>query len=249
MIVHKKQQVSLAHSLLACLLLSLLVGGCSSNAPNDQSAAINQNAEISDSEVSPPDSSETTTTETNAKTDWVTILPNQEAYALKFTDSGTLTHQDKVLLSEIPVSFSSDGSVTYAQSLIVSNPSPSARFHFLKACEDTTPQNGLCWSVFLADKTEEAAQKVDVGKYGGANWVQWSEDERYAVLIEQHDGASWFVAVNLDTGDSQLSEQLPPNVDVTSFEWTGDRTFRVEFRDCNTADCDFEGNVEEISNS
>ncbi|MBE9181327.1 hypothetical protein IQ268_22455 [Oculatella sp. LEGE 06141] len=243
-----KQQVGSIRPLWAGVLSTLLLVGCTSGSVIPPSSDLNQkSSELNDAASSSP--SEVVQTDTQApaeQQDWRTLLPTQAVDGLTFTADGELAYGDEVLLSEIPVSYSSDDTVTYAKRLIVSPSSPSGAFRFVKACEAEGSEDGLCWSVYLVNTREATAEKVDIGKYGGSAWVQWTADERYAVLVEQHDGATWFVVVDLAAGESQLSEELPPNVEISSFEWIDDRTFHVDFRDCTTAECDFTGNVEDI---
>jgi hypothetical protein len=248
---YSKRQGASIQPILACLLSGLALVGCSNSAVKESSAdatpSVAESSIPADNSgaIASPDSQNNPESNSDAQ-DWQTILSNQTAYGLTFTENGELVDQGKVLLPELVVGYISDGSVTYAERLIVSHPSPSGNFHFVKACDDPDSGVGLCWSVYLVNKAEAKAQQVGIGKYGGAEWVQWSEDEQYAVMIEQHDGASWFVAINAETGETALSEELPPNVDITSFNWVDDRTFHVDFRDCTTSTCEFTGNVEEI---
>lgn len=155
---------------------------------------------------------------------WTQLTPGKTAYGLQFTPAKSLTFQGKTLLSRVPVSYSSDGVTTYAQRLIVSPTSPSGRFNIVKGCD-----GALCWAVFLIDRQTGKAQQIQIGKYGGLEWVKWTKDERYAVFGEKNDGAFWFNVVNLQTGETKLSEQLNPQVNLNSFTWISDRAFRVNF--------------------
>lgn len=224
--------------LLSGLLISSTLVGCSGAESTRQS---NTPASDTATPVTPEqtDSAATPTAEPNAEQPWVTILPGEAAYDLQFTSERALAYQDTVLLSDIPVSYSSDGSATYAERLIVSNSSPSGNYNFVKGCESSEPDTGLCWSVYLVDKAGGTANPTTVGKYGGREWVQWSEDERYAVLIEQMEGASWLYVVDLETGESRNLGEMSANVDLESFTWTGDRTFQIQVD--STA---FEGDID-----
>lgn len=82
---------------------------------------------------------------------WRTLVKGKSVHGLTFTPDGKLLYQDRVLLAEIPVTYVSIGDITYAQWLLVSDPSPSGRFNVVKACEDTNGP-GLCWAVFLVDR-------------------------------------------------------------------------------------------------
>jgi hypothetical protein len=164
---------------------------------------------------------------------WVTLSPGKEAHGIKFTKEGGLSYQGKVLLSKIPVSYVSDGTVKYAGSLIVSNPSPSGRFNFFKACEQSSGDGsgGLCWALFVVDKQKGKANKTQAGKYGPLQWVQWSKDERYAILANQNEGAIWLHAIDLKTGDSKSFDDAGwscSKIDFNSFSWVNDRVFNVK---------------------
>ena len=82
--------------------------------------------------------------------------------------------------------------------------------------------------MFLVNKSKAEAKQVDIGKYGGIQWVDWSEDERYAVLVEKLEESLWFVAVDLEASESGLSEELPQNFDLNSFEWIDDKLFQAK---------------------
>jgi hypothetical protein len=257
MSILRKKQATLISPVLVSLLFSLVLAGCSSGTTKEQSFELNQtpgqvkNSSNNVQSTPLPSSSPEPENKTGLKfeaQDWVSILPNQAAYGLKFTDKGALSYQDKILLPKIPVSQSSDGSVTYAKRLIVSTPSPSGNFHFVKACEEQNPELGLCWTVFLVNKNKAEAKQVDIAKYGGIQWVNWSKRERYAVLAEPLEESLWFVAVDLEASKSGLSEELPQNFDLNSFEWIDDKLFQVKHRQCDTSSCEFRGDVEEILN-
>ena len=177
---------------------------------------------------------------------WATILKGESVNGLTFTTGGKLLYQDKVLLTEIPVSYVSNGDVTDAQRLIISDSSPSGRFNVVKACEGTTNESGLCWSVFLVDRQLETAKKISIAKYGGQNWVQWSEDERYAVFAESMEGVTFFVVLDLQTGESKMFEQTSATADLSSFKWIDDRTFQANISCSDLANCTeqpFRGNI------
>ncbi len=242
MAVFQKAQQQIWFSLsLLCLGLSVSLGACSkptTNALNssDRSSTIS-NSSPNPATVQPSANQPTSTPISSSKAvggqTWTQINRGQSAQELQLTEQGSLSYQGKVLLPTIPVSYSSDGSVTEALQLIVSPTSPSGRYNFFKACD----RDGLCWAVYLVDRTEKTAKKVDVAKYGGRDWVQWSADERYAVLAEQMEGATWMVAVELPTGTSAMSDELTFTADLASFKWTGDRTFTLQAAPCKTADC------------
>jgi hypothetical protein len=177
---------------------------------------------------------------------WTTLLKGKSAQDLTFTQDGQLVYEGKPLLNKIPVSYISDGNVTYAQRLIVSNPSSSGRFSIVKACEETTNESGLCWAVFLIDRQDQQAQKISIAKYGGQEWVQWSNDERYAVFTESMEGSTWFLVLDLQSGETKTIDNYTPAIaDLASFKWTSDRTFQVNFSCSGQATCKapFKGDI------
>lgn len=169
---------------------------------------------------------------------WTTLLKGESAQDLTFTQDGQLVYQGKPLLNKIPVSYISDGNVTYAQRLIVSNPSPSGRFSIVKACEEKTNESGLCWAVFLVDRQAQSAQRISISKYGGQEWVQWTTDEHYAVFSESMEGSTWFTVLNLQTRETKTFEDYTAAVaDLSSFRWTSNRTFQINFSCGTQANC------------
>lgn len=183
---------------------------------------------------------------------WRTLVKGESLQNLTFTTDGKLLDQDRVLLAEIPVSYASNGDITYAQRLLVSDPSPSGRFSVIKACEGKNENEpGLCWAVFLVDRQAETAESVGIAKYGGLNWVQWSADERYAVFAESMEGVSWFVALDLQSKEAKMFEETPATADLSSFAWIDDRTFDVDLLCGDRAGCTelpFRGNISTLFN-
>ncbi|MBD2260549.1 hypothetical protein [Pseudanabaena sp. FACHB-2040] len=227
------RKARLLSSLVAgCLLFSSAIAGCTS--PNSQQHT---------------DTAASTATDVAAPSvagiqQWAVILKGETVHGLTFTDDGQLLYQEKPLLNEIPVSYVSDGTDTYAQQLIVSDPSPSGRFNIVKACEGSADEAGLCWAVFLVDRQAETAEKISIAKYGGQDWVQWSADERYAVFAESMEGVTWFVALDLQTGDSQMFDQMLAAIDLSSFTWLSDRTLQVNVScDSDCAETQFQGDI------
>jgi Tol biopolymer transport system component len=127
-------------------------------------------------------------------------------------------YEGELLLNEILVSYISDGNVVYAQRLLVSGSSPSGRFTIVKACEEITNESGLCWAVFLIDRQDQQAQKIGIAKYGGQEWVQWSNDERYAVFTESMEGSTWFLVLDLQSGETKTIDDYTLAIaDLDSF--------------------------------
>jgi hypothetical protein len=155
-----------------------------------------------------------------------------------------------VLLSKIPVSYSSNGPISYARQIIVSNPSPSGNLNFFKACDGS-----LCWALFFVDKQNRKLNKTNAGKYGPHTWVQWSRDERYAILASENDGASWLHAIDMKTGNSRVvEEEFHGTIQLNSFSWINDKEFKVKiipylknsgFKQDTNRSFWFRGNIEE----
>jgi ankyrin repeat protein len=158
------------------------------------------------------------------KASWVTLCPGEKAHGLEFTEDRTLSYQGKVLLSKIPVSYNAYGPISYARQIIVSNPSPSGNFSFFKACDGS-----LCWALFFVDKQKRKLNKTNAGKYGPNTWVQWSRDERYAILASENDGAAWIHAIDMKTGNSRvIKEAFQGAIKLNSFSWINDREFKIK---------------------
>lgn len=178
---------------------------------------------------------------------WKPILKGESVHGLTFSQEGHLIYQEKRLLNEIPVSYASDGTVTYAQRLLVSGPSPSGKFNIFKACEGLTDETGLCWAVFLVDREAGKVEQISIAKYGGQNWVQWSPDERYAVFAESMEGVTWFIALDLQTGESKMFDYTAAPADLSSFTWMSDRTFEANLLcDADCAEPQFQGDITEL---
>ena len=235
--------------LIGCWFISSAIAGCAK--PTAQ-----QRSETTPSTSAPVTASASTSTKAATpkmpgEQQWASLLQGGSAQGLTFTTGGQLLYQDEVLLKQIPVSYSSTGDVTYAQRLLVSDPSPSDRFDVVKACESPTNESGLCWSVFLVDRQLKTAQKVDVAKYGGQDWVQWSADERYAVLAESTEGVTFFVALDLQTSKSRMFEQTSATADLSSFRWIDNRTFQVNLVCGDQSNCtepSFRGDITTLFN-
>lgn len=217
----KTRTVSVMTSLL---IVGIALVGCSTKSGSSATEPSSPSAD-----TAPALTSSDTPTATSQKTDsaWTTLLPGEAKDDLKFSTDGTLSHQDKVVLDSIPVTYVSDGSALYAKRLVVSDPSPSGNYTFVKGCEEADPSTGLCWAVFLVDRAEGTAYPVTVGKYGGKDWVQWSSDDRYAILAEVMEGSSWIYVVDLQTEASKNLGEMSANIDLESFQWRGDRTFTI----------------------
>ncbi|MBF2077953.1 MAG: hypothetical protein IGR76_05405 [Synechococcales cyanobacterium T60_A2020_003] len=217
----KTRTVSVMASLL---IVGVALGGCSTKSAPSATEPSSPSADSSP-QLTSPDAPKAASPKTDGT--WTTLLPGEAKDDLKFSTDGTLSDQDKVLLDSIPVTYVSDGSALYAKRLVVSDSSPSGNYTFVKGCEEADPSSGLCWAVFLVDRAEGTAYPVTVGKYGGKDWVQWSSDDRYAVLVEVMEGSSWIYVVDLQTEASKNLGEMSANIDLESFQWTGDRTFTI----------------------
>lgn len=221
---------------IVCVGMVIAIAGCT----QPQAQTSESSSPITTPTVVSPTPSTSEDTLDNTQ-DWLDLLPGETVRDLSFTQSGTLSYQGTILLPEIPVSTSSEGSTTYAKRLIVSPTSPSGRYTILKACEEITDE-GLCWAVYQVDRTQQTAQTVNIGKYGGLDWVQWSADDRYAVFLEKLEGTAWFIVMDLQSGESRMSGEMPAQPALDSFTWTGDRTFTVTLADQSQ----FQGDIEAL---
>ena len=187
---------------------------------SDEAEDIEQN--INEAEISPESEiiSSTNSALMPGEKAWTEISPGEEAYELIFTENGTLLHQGRVLLSEIPVSGSN------AKRLLISGPSPSGNYHLFRACDALD----FCWAEFLVNKAESSAQQVSLSKYGVMHWDQWSEDERYALFSYTSESSFILYALDLVTGESGDSDWFC-DVDLNSFSWIDNRVFQIQVLD------------------
>ncbi len=238
--------------LLGSSLILSLITSCASNVLSQgKTETLNpQNQQIAKT-VNPENNQKDRSQSTSSKLSWVQLQPGDEEYGVKFNKDGSLSNQGKVLISKIPVSYSSDGSVFYAINIILSNPSPSGNFHFFQACDT----QGLCWALYLIDKNQSKVHKTFAGKYGSFQWVQWTEDERYAILADQNEGYSRIYAIDLKTGDSKSVDIGSLAIDFKSFSWLDSRKFKIKVINHPTCvDCKpdksnsywFQGNITNI---
>jgi hypothetical protein len=71
-------------------------------------------------------------------------------------------------------------------------------------------------------------------------------DERYAVFAESMEGVTWFIVLDLQTGDSKQFDYTAAVADLSSFTWLDDRTFQANIVCGDRADCTeapFRGNI------
>ncbi len=272
-VIYRKEPRRWMYPFLCSLLFSMAVTACSTNGVRNENAetdnTLSKASTQTDKGTASPSNENTNTDKTlsdestpidrvklnTGEEGWVTLHPGEEKDGLKFTKDGALSYQGKVLLPNIPVSYVSDGTVKYAGRLIVSNPSPSGNFNFFQACEQPSDGGSLCWALFVVDKEKGKATKTHAGKYGPLQWVKWSRDERYAILANQNEGASWLHAIDLQTGDSKPFKDEGwscSNIDLNSFSWIDDKGFKVKIY--HTPGCPgntdksflYTGNIEDI---
>ncbi|MGB3207798.1 MAG: hypothetical protein WBB28_22670 [Crinalium sp.] len=209
----------------SALILSLITTSCASNVLSQvKTQPLNPQNHQTTPTVTQENNQKDRRKSSTTKQSWVTLLPGEEEYKVKFAKDGSLSHQGKILISKIPVSYSSDGSVFYAINIILSNPSPSGNFHFFQACDT----QGLCWALYLIDKNQSKVYRTSAGKYGSYQWVQWSKDEQYAILADQNEGDSRIYAIDLKTGDSKSVDIGSRAIDLKSFSWLDSRKFKVK---------------------
>jgi hypothetical protein len=122
-----------------------------------------------------------------------------------------------------------------ARRLILFPPAPRSGLRIIQACENTDA-NSLCWAVRLMNPTTGILQNVVAGKYGPAQWIAWSPQERHVALISRSEGAAWLTIVDTATGATMTypdaSENANWQIDRQSFTWTGDDAFSVKVKSC-----------------
>ena len=172
---------------------------------------------------------------------FVDIVPPAADCGFTLTAAGVLLHEGRTIADPLVASYRQDGGAARAVAagrVVLFPASPSGRFRVVQACESAAT-DGLCWKVFVFDRETGRLSDAAAGKYGPERWLNWSPDERHAVLVSRNDGASWLHVVESASGRSLAfprdgsgeNWQLQPE----TLAWTGARSFTVTVARC--ADC------------
>lgn len=170
---------------------------------------------------------------------FIAIDVSEEKCGFQLAPDGTLRYRGDDLASPLIVSHSSDGSKISAAKVILFPASASGRFRILQACDGPNVRTALCWAVFGFDTATRTLTQTSAGKYGPERWIAWSEDEAFAVLANENEGANWLHI--LSAGDFK-STPFPDDVgemtiiDFSSFEWLTPRLARVRLVWCGPPD-------------
>lgn len=194
---------------------------------------------ISHSSISPGE-------ESNLCSSSFVILSKQDQQCgFSLTSDLVFSYKGRFIAQDLISSYSSDGNHVLVDVMKIFPSSNSERFYFIKACEYQDESNsagadhslGLCWTQFLFDAENWSFIRIAAGKYGPRDWIQWSSDDRYAIVYSYNEGVYWFHAYDPRNGNEFL---FPPSfdenfesyyeltdVDESSFEWLSSRSFRV----------------------
>lgn len=175
---------------------------------------------------------------------YVTVLAGETQCGFLLKEDGSLHHLGSSISDPIVVSAfqSADGDfMLFARKIILFPPSPSGRYRIIKACDDVSAR-ALCWKVLAFDAETKEIGGVYAGKYGPKEWITWSEDEEYAVLINQNDGVNWLNFVKVTDFVTAIypayEEKVDVIVDRSSFQWLDPRTVKVRVARCTLPYCE-----------
>lgn len=176
---------------------------------------------------------------------FIILAKQDQQCGFSFTSDLVFSYQGRVIAQDLISSYSSDGDHVLVDVMNIFPSSNSERFYFIKACEyqdeynsaGEDPSLGLCWTQFLFDVESWSFIRIAAGKYGPRDWIEWSSDDGYAIVYSYNEGAYWFHAYDPRSGNEflfpySLDEELESyyeltDVDESSFEWLGPRSFRV----------------------
>lgn len=132
--------------------------------------------------------------------EWFSLVEGESKNSFSFQSDAKVYYKGKEIASKLPVTYDSDGVVTYAKKVIISPVSKSERYVFIKGCDRV--ENGLCWATFLFDFESETFTKVYAGKYGPDPWVKWIKNDEYALLRYESHGENHLYRIDLASGES-----------------------------------------------
>jgi len=133
---------------------------------------------------------------------WVELHPGMSAAGLSLTAPGKAALDGEPL--DVPLYGGlADGAASRASQVLpasavrVSPLSPTGRYQILIA----DPDDGRSLRApYLLDRGQRRLTRIDTGRFGPQQWVQWSGQERYALLVhaDRDDESLW--AVDLSSG-------------------------------------------------
>ena len=127
-----------------------------------------------------------------------------------------------------------------ANMYVVYPQSHSKRYAFIQSCqfEEDAKDYGLCWAPFIFDKINRQLHQTFAGKYGPERWINWSTDDRYAILSSTNEGANWLYAINVTDGKTYSFPTDDPyptwdgyhilKIYTDTFAWRGPHTFAIQ---------------------
>ena len=166
---------------------------------------------------------------------FVKLERNQSGCLFKLTDDGRVFYNGKVIRAANPLvtsySYHGDGSWSVAgvaKEISLFPPSPSGRYRIIPACGDD-----FCGILLILDSRDNVSKRMAIGKYRQIDWVQWSEDERFALLITDI-GYHHMDLIDMASYTSSVypSDYSPVMFAPSSFSWSDSRTFKIRLAKC-----------------
>jgi hypothetical protein len=172
---------------------------------------------------------------------FLSIAPDDPSCGFRIDQNGAFYFRNKRVADRIPVSFGSDGTITYAGSMQVFPASPDERHYFMTACESGAAKSAedLCWRPFLFDTENGKLAPVYAGKYGPLKWIRWTSDGAYGVVLSSNKGAYWIHILKPLSHEAVAFPSLQPpdpgapitelhDLHPESFKWLGPRSFEIK---------------------
>ncbi|RWX48654.1 hypothetical protein VT99_10692 [Candidatus Electrothrix marina] len=159
------------------------------------------------------------------------------------SDKSELMYNDQITEGSLTVIYENSGLKSArkipSNMYVVYPQSPSGRYAFIQSCqfEENGIDYGLCWAPFIFDKKSRKIHETSAGKYGPERWINWSSDDRYAILSNKNEGAMWLHAIDATNGKTYSfpSDSPYPTWDgfhvikiySDTFAWRGPHTFAI----------------------
>ncbi|MBK8909273.1 MAG: hypothetical protein IPM60_15760 [Rhodospirillales bacterium] len=157
------------------------------------------------------------------------IVASQEACGFSLNSKG------QALLNGSPVSPALEPWGRKAEKLLVYPTSPTGRYTVVDSCSVN------CGLLLVVDRMAKSAKQFFAGKYGPERWIEWSSDEKYAVLYNKNEGVNWLHVLLVESGEIFIfpPERKQGNIkfDIQSFAWVSANRFRIGLTECKGEYC------------
>lgn len=162
---------------------------------------------------------------------FIKIRASESRCGFSLTTGGRVLFEEKVISAADPliITYGSDGTTSSAENISLFPPSPSGRYRIIPAC------NYLgCGVLLIVDSKDNISKRIAIGKLRQIDWIQWTEDERFALLITE-GGCHYMSVIDMAsyTQSWYPSDFAPVLFDPESFLWIDSRAFKVRVAKCD----------------